>query len=148
MRKKALIFTILLLSTVSMKAQNAAPFMNIRLSFLLSPFSPLLTLEVRTIGNLTLQGETNFVHTHGVNLKYYTTQRMEKNYFFVGSAFVSNAFLRSDKKPTTLLYGGYGYAHIFKNNWTFDSRIGIGPTLNADKNSVYPVIKLGAGKRF
>jgi hypothetical protein len=122
--------------------------MNIRLSFLLFPFSPLLTLEVRTIGNLTLQGETNFINTHGVNIKYYTTQRMEKSYFFVGSAFVSNATLRADKKSTTLFYAGYGYAHIFKNNWTFDSRIGIGPTLNADKNSVYPVIKLGAGKRF
>jgi hypothetical protein len=146
--KKTLIFTILLVATVALKAQNTEPFMNIRLSFLLFPFSPLLTLEVRTIGNLTLQGETNFVHTHGVNLKYYTTQRMEKSYFFIGSAFVSNALLRSNKKPTTLLYGGYGYAHIFNNNWTFDSRIGIGPTLNADKNSVYPVIKLGVGKRF
>ncbi len=66
----------------------------------------------------------------------------------MGSAFVSNASLRRDKKPTTLLYGGYGYAHIVKNNWIFDGRIGFGPTLNADKNSVYPVIKLGAGKRF
>ncbi len=148
MMKKALFFTFLFVATVSIKAQNTAPFMNIRLSFLLFPFSPLLTLEVRTIGNITLQGETNFVHTHGVNIKYYTASRMEKNYFFVGSAFVSNALLRTDKKPTTLLYAGYGYAHIFKNNWTFDSRIGIGPTLNADKNSVYPVIKLGAGKRF
>jgi hypothetical protein len=146
--KKAFIFFILLVAIVSLKAQNTAPFMNIRLSFLLFPFSPLLTVEVRTIGNITLQGETNFVHTHGVNVKYYTASRMEKNYFFVGSAFVSNASLRADKKPTTLLYAGYGYAHIFKNNWTFDSRIGIGPTLNADKNSVYPVIKLGAGKRF
>jgi hypothetical protein len=146
--KRALIFTILLGTTVSIKAQNAEPFVNIRLSFLLFPFSPLMTLEVRTIGKLTVQGETNFTHTHGVNLKYYTTQRMEKSYFFIGSAFVSNALLRTDKKPTTLLYGGYGYAHIFKKNWTFDSRIGIGPTLNADKNSVYPVIKLGAGRRF
>jgi hypothetical protein len=146
--KKALIFTILLMSTVSMKAQNDMPFMNVRLSFLLFPFTPLMTVEVRTIGNLTLQGETNFRHIHGVNLKYYTEKRMEKSYFFVGSAFVSDAFLRMDKKSTTLLYAGYGYAHIIKNNWTFDARIGIGPTVNADKNSVYPVIKLGAGKRF
>ena len=146
--KKALILLVLLCLASSIKAQTDAPFMNIRLSFLLFPFSPLMTLEVRTIGNLTVQSETNFSNTHGVNLKYYTTQRMEKNYFFVGSAFVSNALLRADKKPTTLLYGGYGYAHIFKNNWVFDGRIGIGPTINADKNSVYPVIKLGAGKRF
>jgi hypothetical protein len=148
MIKKTLIFFVLLAATVSVKAQNREPLMNIRLSFLLFPFSPLLTLEVRTIGNLTLQGETNFSNTHGVNIKYYTAKCMEKSYFFVGSAFVSDATLRVDKKPTTLLYSGYGYAHIFKNNWTFDSRIGIGPTLNADKNSVYPVIKLGAGKRF
>ena len=68
--KIALIFTFLLVATVSIKAQNTAPFMNIRLSFLLFPFSPLLTFEVRTIGNVTLQGETNFVHTHGVNNVY------------------------------------------------------------------------------
>jgi hypothetical protein len=146
--KKTLIFFILIVAIVSLKAQNTAPFMNVRLSFLLFPFSPLLTLEVRTIGNLTLQGETNFARIHGINVKYYTASRMEKSYFFVGSAFVSDASLRTDKKPTTLMYAGYGYAHIFKNNWTFDSRIGIGPTINADKNSVYPVIKLGAGKRF
>jgi hypothetical protein len=146
--KKVLILLILLSGIGSIKAQNDAPFMNIRLSFLLFPFSPLMTVEVRTIGKLTLQGETNFSHTHGVNVKYYTTKRMEKSYFFVGSAFVSNSLLRADKKPTTLLYAGYGYAHILKNNWTFDSRFGIGPTINADKNSVYPVIKLGAGKRF
>jgi hypothetical protein len=85
--KKTLIFIFLLVAIVSIKAQNTAPFMNIRLSFLLFPFSPLLTVEVRTIGNVTLQGETNFVHTHGVNVKYYTTSRMEKNYFFVGFCF-------------------------------------------------------------
>lgn len=90
--KKALIFIVLLLSTVSMKAQNTEPVMNIRLSFLLFPFSPLLTLEVRTFGKVALQGETNFVHMHGVNVKYYTTQRMEKNYFFVGSAHTTRHF--------------------------------------------------------
>jgi hypothetical protein len=146
--KKALILLVFLCGMVDLKAQNNEPFMNVRLSFLLFPFSPLMTVEVRTIGNITVQGETNFIHTHGINLKYYTAQRMEKSYFFIGSAFVSNALLRADKKSTTLLYGGYGYAHIFKDNWTFDSRIGIGPTLNADKNNVYPVIKLGVGKRF
>jgi hypothetical protein len=146
--KKTLIFIILIAPIVSLKAQNTASFMNVRLSFLLFPFSPLLTFEVRTVGNLTLQGETNFARIQGVNVKYYTASRMEKSYFFVGSAFVSDASLRIDKKPAILLYTGYGYAHIFKNNWTFDSRIGVGPTINADKNSVYPVIKLGAGKRF
>jgi hypothetical protein len=146
--KNTLIFTLFVLVPFALKAQNNEPFMNVRLSFLLFPFSPLMTVEVRTIGKLTLQGETNFRHIHGINLKYYTVKRMGKSYFFIGSAFVSDAFLRMDKKPTTLLYAGYGYAHILKNNWIFDSRLGIGPTLNADKNGVYPVIKLGAGKRF
>jgi hypothetical protein len=114
--KKTLISFILIVAIVSLKAQNTTPFMNVRLSFLLFPFSPLLTLEVRTVGNLTLQGETNFARIHGINVKYYTASRMEKNYFFVGSAFVSDASLRADKKPATLLYAGYGYAHIFKNN--------------------------------
>jgi hypothetical protein len=146
--KRASFLIIFITFAFSIKAQSDAPFANIRLSFLLFPFSPLLTLEVRTVGNLTLQGETNFAKIHGVNLKYYTTERMGKSYFFIGSAFVSDATLRVDLKNTTLLYAGYGYAHIVKNNWTFDSRIGIGPTINADKNSVYPVIKLGAGRRF
>jgi hypothetical protein len=146
--RKGLFLITFILSSLVLQAQNNEPFMNVRLSFLLFQFSPLLSLEVRTIGNLTVQGETNFTNTHGVNLKYYTTQRMGKSYLFVGSAFVSNAFLRKDKKPATLLYGGYGYAHIFKNDWVFDSRLGIGPTINADTNSVYPVIKLGIGKRF
>jgi hypothetical protein len=146
--KKNIFIAILLLFLQHGKAQHQSPFMNVRLSFLLFPFSPLLTVEVRTLGKVTLQGETNFVHTHGLNLKYYFEKRMDKNYIFVGSAFVSNALLRTDKKPTTLLYGGYGYAHNFGNNWIFDGRIGIGPTINADKNGIYPIIKLGAGKRF
>lgn len=30
----------------------------------------------------------------------------------------------------------------------FDSRIGIGRTINADKNTILPIIKTGIGKTF
>ena len=53
------------------------PIANLRVSFLLFPFSPLLTLEVRTLGNLTLQLESNFTDTHGINLKYYLQNSMD-----------------------------------------------------------------------
>jgi hypothetical protein len=35
-----------------------------------------------------------------------------------------------------------------KNQWTFDSRIGLGRTLNADNNAIYPVLKTGIGRVF
>jgi hypothetical protein len=49
-----------------------------------------------------------------------------------------------------LPYIGYGYAHRFGKNkdLIFDSRIGIGPTINADKNIIVPVLKTGIGKIF
>ena len=124
---------------------------NVRLSFLIfPPFTPLLTVETRTFGNLTLQLETNFTNTHGFNLKYFTKERMNGHYLFVGSAFVESAFLRKDKNITSLPYAGYGYAHRFgtSKTWLFDSRLGIGRTLNADKNGIYPVLKTGIGKTF
>lgn len=126
------------------------PNANVRLSFLLFPFTPLLTLEVRTFGNITLQLETNFVNTHGANLKYYIKNRMDGDYVFLGTAFVENKLLRKDLVTTILPYAGYGYAYRFgnKNAWTFDSRIGIGATTNADKNGVYPIIKTGIGRTF
>ena len=126
------------------------PTANVRLSFLLFPFTPLLTLEVRTIGNLTLQLETNFVNTHGANLKYFIKNRMDGHYVFTGIALVENKLLRQDNKITFLPYAGYGYAYRFgnKKQWTFDNRIGIGVTTNADRNSVYPVIKTGVGRVF
>ena len=126
------------------------PTANVRLSFLLFPFTPLLTVEVRTIGNLTLQLETNFVNTHGANLKYFIKNRMDGHYVFTGIALVENKLLRQDKKITFLPYAGYGYAYRFgnKKQWTFDNRIGIGVTTNADRNSVYPVIKTGIGRIF
>lgn len=126
------------------------PTANVRLSFLLFPFTPLLTVEVRTIGNLTLQLETNFVNTHGANLKYFIKNRMDGHYVFTGIALVENELLRQDKKTTFLPYAGYGYAYRFgnKKQWTFDNRIGIGATTNADRNSVYPVIKTGIGRIF
>jgi len=123
---------------------------NIRASFLLIPFTPLLTLEVRTIGNLTLQFESNFVNTHGANLKYFIHHRMEDHFVFSGLALVKNKFLRKDTNVTFLPYLGYGHAYRFgqRKQWTFDNRIGIGGTTNADKNGIYPVIKTGLGRVF
>jgi hypothetical protein len=132
----------------SQTEKEIQPTANIRLSFLLFPFTPLLTVEVRTIGNLTIQAETNFINTHGANLKYFIKNRMDGDYVFVGVALVENKLLRADKTTTFLPYAGYGYAYRFGNRkqWTFDNRIGIGATTNADKNSVYPVIKTGIGR--
>lgn len=126
------------------------PIANIRLSFLLFPFTPLLTVEVRTIGNLTIQLETNFVNTHGANFKYFMKNRMDGHYVFSGIALVENKLLRQDNKITFLPYAGYGYAYRLgnKKQWTFDNRIGIGATTNADRNSVYPVMKTGIGRIF
>ncbi len=134
----------------SQSSKEINPTANVRLSFLLFPFTPLLTLEVRTIGNLTLQLETNFINTHGANLKYFIRNRMDGNYVFVGIALVENKLLRQDKQLTFLPYAGYGYAYRFgtKKQWTFDNRIGIGATTNADRNSIYPVIKTGIGRIF
>ena len=147
---KTIIIIALTFIATQVHAQVKQPIANVRLSFLLFPFSPLLTVEVKTNGNLTLQAETNFTNTHGLNLKYYLRETMNESYVFVGTAFVSNDFLRKDLKLTTLPYIGYGYAYRFGHNkaWTFDSRLGIGSTINADKNSVYPVIKTGIGRVF
>lgn len=126
------------------------PTINLRATILLFPTTPLLTLEVRTTGNLTLQLESNFINTHGINLKYFLNKRMNKSYVFTGIAFVENDLLREDGHLTLLPYAGYGYALRFgnKKQWTFDSRIGFGPTLNADTNGVYPVLKTGIGRIF
>ena len=131
--------------------QQNIPFANVRLSFLVfPPITPLLTLEFRTLNKLTIQLETNFVNTHGVNLKYFTKERMNNDFVFIGTAFVKSDYLRKDLKSTILPYIGYGYAYRFgkSNDWIFDSRIGIGRTINADKNTILPVIKTGIGKTF
>ena len=135
----------------SQTTEPKLPTINIRLSFLVfPPLSPLLTFEVRTIDKLTLQLETNFVNTHGVNLKYFTKERMNGNYLFIGTAFLESDFLRKDKNITFLPYAGYGYAYRFgkTNQWVFDSRLGIGRTLNVDKNLILPVLKTGIGRTF
>lgn len=135
------------------QAQNKpdnAPVATVRVSFLIFPFTPLLTVEVKTVGNMTLQFESNFVSTHGANLKYFMKHRMDGHYVFAGTALVKNKLLRSDGHITFLPYAGYGYAHRFGNHntWTFDNRIGIGSTTNADRNAIYPVIKSGLGYIF
>jgi hypothetical protein len=150
---KLILFILLFFSLQNGYSQNKKeiqPTANVRLSFLLFPFKPLLSLEVRTIGNLTLQVETNFVNTHGANLKYFLKDRMSENYVFTGVALVGNKLLRKDEKTTYLPYIGYGYAYRFgnKKQWTFDSRIGLGATTNADQNGIYPVIKTGIGRIF
>lgn len=151
MRVIFLIFGLLLVQNDFAQTQKEIqPTVNVRLSFLLFPFTPLLTVEVRTIGNFTIQAETNFVNTHGANLKYFIKDRMDGDYIFTGIVLVDNKLLRADKKTTFLPYAGYGYAYKFgnKKQWTFDNRIGIGVTTNADKNSFYPVIKTGIGRIF
>lgn len=147
---KNLILFIYLFASQFVKAQtkqNINPTANIRLSFLIFPFTPLFSAEIKTMGNLTIQYESNFKNTHGANIKYYTNQRMEGQFLFLGIAFLENKLLRIDEKITILPYAGYGYAYKFGNrkNWTFDNRVGIGSTTNADKNSIYPVIKTGLG---
>jgi hypothetical protein len=135
---------------VAQAEKMADPKVNIRLSFLLFPFTPLATLEFRTIGNITIQVETNFVNTHGANLKCFIKKSMDGPYVFTGIALLNNQLLRQDKQVTYLPYAGYGYACRFGNQkmWFFDNRIGIGATTNADKNAVYPVIKTGIGRIF
>ncbi len=131
--------------------EHKKPIGNIRLSFLIfPPFSPLLTLEMRTFNKLTIQLETNFVNTHGANLKYFTNQTMNKHFVFLGTALIENSFLRKDKNITFLPYAGYGYTYRFgkSNAWILDNRIGIGRTLNADNNATYPVLKTGIGRIF
>ena len=151
---RTIIFLCLVCTLLKLPAQTNKPKLsigNIRLSFLIfPPFSPLLTLEMRTIEKVTIQLETNFTNTHGVNLKYFIDERMNGHYIFVGTAFIENAFLRKDKSIAFLPYAGYGYAHRFgkSNAWTFDSRLGIGRTTNADNNGIYPVLKTGVGRIF
>ena len=130
--------------------QEHIPSTNIRLSFLLFPFTPLVSVEFRTIGNFTLQIESNFVDTHGMNLKYFVNKRMNEHYVFTGLALVKNELLREDKEITILPYIGYGYAHRFgsRKHWMLDNRIGIGVTTNADSNGIYPILKTGIGRTF
>lgn len=151
--KKILLFCLLFMSSKIQGQANVSklPLANIRLSFLIfPPITPLLNLEMRTFSNLTVQLETNFVNTHGVNLKYFIKERMDGHFLFVGTAFIESNFLRKDKNITLLPYGGYGYAHRFgkSKEWVFDSRLGIGATTNADKNTILPVLKTGIGRIF
>jgi hypothetical protein len=136
--------------TFCQNEKDFQPIANVRLSFLILPFTPLLTVEVRTFGSLTLQLESNFVNTHGANLKYFIDDEMNGHYVFGGLALVQNKLLRDDKKITYLPYVGYGYAYLFgeKRRWTFDNRIGLGATTNADNNLVFPIVKTGIGRLF
>jgi hypothetical protein len=151
---KTVIFVCLFSFFSKLQAQTTEtklPNGNIKLSFLIfPPFTPLLTLEMRTLDKLTIQLETNFINTHGINLKYFINERMNGHFVFVGTAFLESDFLRKDKSITFLPYTGYGYAYRFgkSNAWTFDSRLGIGRTTNADNNLILPVLKTGIGRTF
>ena len=139
------------LGQVSQAQETPLPAtVNLRATFLLVPFTPLFTLETRTVGNLTIQLESNFRDTHGVNLKWYLQQRMQGGYLFTGMAWVNNTQLREDKQYTLLPYAGGGFALRFgtQKTWTWDTRLGIGPTLNANRNLVLPVLKSGLGHIF
>jgi len=146
MRLYVLVFVLFF--SLSAYAGNAT--INLRLSLLLFPATPLLTIETQTVGNLPLQLESNFSNTHGVNLKWFPNERMKKDYVFIGTAAVSNKLLREDKQYTFLPYVGYGFAKRFgqEKNWTWDTRAGLGGTLNADNNSFYPIVKTGVGRAF
>ncbi|MEM6726471.1 MAG: hypothetical protein AAF598_20690 [Bacteroidota bacterium] len=124
------------------------PVFNLRVSALLFPFTPLVTAEVKTVGPVTLQVESNFRRTHGFNIKWYTEAVMSGHFFFIGSAFVTNELLREDLKTTVLPYAGYGYSHVMGERWMLDGRIGFGPAVNADRFAFYPVAKIGIGHQF
>lgn len=146
----ALALALVLVSARPGRAQSAPPppaRLSLRLTLLL-PFTPLLTAEVRVLGPLTLQGETNFQRIHGLNVRYYLRQPLQGGFVFVGSAFVRDAALRADGRTALLPYGGYGYAWPVGPRWTADARAGLGPTLNADKLRIYPVVKIGFGRKF
>jgi hypothetical protein len=150
---KYLMFLVCLIYSkcYSQNSLKELPICNLRLSCLVfPPATPLLTFEMRIVKNITIQGKTNFVNTHGINLKYFLQKSMEHHFFFVGNAFLNSKSLRQDNKTTYLCYAGYGYAQRFghNNKWIWDNRIGIGPTLNADNNTVKPVIKTGIGRTF
>lgn len=147
---KLFLVIVLLSFSFFVKAQIESPIINIRGSFLLFPFTPLLTVETKVVSKLTFQVETNFKNIHGANLKWFTNKRMDKGYVFSGIAFVKNDRLRDDENYTFLPYVGYGYAYRFgkNNNWIWDSRFGLGRTLNAENNIIVPVIKTGWGRVF
>ena len=123
---------------------------NIRVSFLLIPFTPLVTVETKIVNRITFQLESDFRTTHGINIKWFTQNRMDGGYVFSGMAFVKNKNLRADNQFALLPYAGYGIAKRInpKKAWIWDTRFGLGPILNADQFAVYPVIKSGFGKVF
>ena len=151
---KNLLFLCVIISFSELCAQlpeTKLPFGNVRISFLVfPPFSPLLTIEMRTFDKFTVQLETNFKNTHGINLKHFINKKMQGQFIFVGLAFIENDFFRKDKNITFLPYIGFGYAHRFGSSkeWIFDSRLGIAKTINADNNTIFPVLKTGIGRIF
>lgn len=134
----------------STRVEQPATF-SLRLSVLLfPPATPLLTVEFRAIDAVTVQLETNFVGTHGINIKYFVNQPMSGTYLFAGNAIVASRQLRADGSVALLPYVGGGYAHRFgsAHQWNLDTRVGFGSTINADENLWLPVVKTGLGYVF
>jgi hypothetical protein len=70
--------------------------------------------------------------------------------FLLVVLFIESDYLRKDKQITFLPYAGYGYAHRFGKSkaWIFDTRLGLGQTINADNNTILLVLKTGIGRTF
>jgi hypothetical protein len=107
MKSKLIVLTFIFGFSIcfSQEIEQKNPIINVRLSFLIfHPIAPLLTFEVRTIDTFTLQFETNFANTHGINLKYFLKEQMNKDFLFLGTAFVQSDYLRKDlKQPFCLI---------------------------------------------
>lgn len=147
---KQILLMLVFLVGLTHRAQNPAEMpsrVNARLSFLVVPFSPLLSLEISVVKRLTLQVETNFKNTHGLNMKYYLQNRMQTHYVFVGTAFMQHPELGNKGELALLPYAGYGYALRFGNSrrWIFDSRLGLGALRLDGRLSPFPVLKSGIG---
>lgn len=141
----------LLLAFLATWAEAAAAqprLFNVRLSFLAYPFTPLLSVELRCLPQMSLQAETNFSNIHGINIKAYASPAAEGGYLFLGAAFVSDKRLREDGGWTYLPYAGVGYSLPLGGSWIGDTRLGFGPTLGANKVYWVPVLKAGVGRWF
>lgn len=142
---------MLLLAFLAVWAEGAAAqprLFNVRLSFLAYPFTPLLSVELRCLPQISLQAETNFRHIHGINLKAYASPAAEGGYLFLGTAFVRDKRLSEDNGWTYLPYAGAGYSLPLGGSWVGDARLGFGPTLGADRTYWVPVLKAGVGRWF
>jgi hypothetical protein len=141
------LLAVLMLVAAGPKLAAQPRLLNVRLSFLAFPATPLLTVEVRVLPHITLQAETNFIGIHGLNLKYFASRDLDGPYVFVGNAWVKHPMLRAEGGYTWLPYTGGGYSMPFGGgSWVADGRAGLGAALGADRFGIYPVVKVGVGR--